>query len=201
MQHWLEDLPGMYATAAVELIPGAAPPGDGSRHMAVSGSPAPLRLDVLNLLSPAAPGGVTGTAEDQHGAQAVIGILESWERDWRSHRDLPVVGAWATLPQAVTALCRWLDRHLDWACANHPAIADFYGELGRCHRALRIALGDRDIRPKIGTCPVILDDGAPCGGRLAMTGENTVQCQDCGTAWAQDRWLLLGQTLRQGGAA
>ncbi len=123
-----------------------------------------------------------GLSGDQVGDASVVGILDSWARDWQTYR-------WATLPEpTVPRLVDWLLDRLDWACDEHPAIDDFAWELAQVAAAIRPAGPRPDLKK-----------GIPCRGcdRVALyhwPGSDRIECGACPallTFEEYDRWVSL----------
>lgn len=158
----------------------AAGPLNGSKGAPrVSGStdrPVPIRIDPTDLLAPARPGSLavadTGRwASDQIGHLAVATELEFWARDWADTRRER-----CPLP-TVHVLAGWLADRLDWACANHHALDEFAGKLGRVRTALEAAAGILPARP------VPMDRPCDSCGHLTLAREPDTEyivCSHCG---------------------
>ncbi len=72
-----------------------------------------------------------GPSGDQVGEPSVPAMLDSWARDWQTHR-------WRVLPlPTVPMLAEWLLQGLEWVCDEHPAIDDFAHELSETAAAIR----------------------------------------------------------------
>ncbi len=186
--------------------------GNGPKVSGSRAAPLPGNLDALTLRGPGALGNVwfaidpetgeldyskadpeTGLLpeEDQHGQVPVFAALETWERDWRSYLGWQVTGRWTSLETALTAIVRFLDAQLDWACDHHPAIDEFAAELRGVVGSMRAARGDRPESIYVGRCPV----GA-CGARLyADSWHDVIRCSACRTEWPQSQWVLLGRVM------
>lgn len=164
--------------ALLDATPGA------STSQRVSGTrtaPLPLRVDVLNLVGPGSAH-VTDPHGDQEGDLPPLVWLEQWVRDWRDVR-----GQGEHLPSAtMTELVGWIDKRLDWAADEHPAVDDFAAELGKQVRTLRGAnrSGDEPEGRRLGPCSQILDDGRPCGTMVYLVERLAfITCRGCGAEW------------------
>ena len=181
--HWLTDILEFTALAHGELLPGRG--GDGRSTERSIG----VRVAALDLVA-----GID-----------TVGVLESWERDWRETFGLAPYGPasaernagkphGATLSGVVRFLRTWLDR----ACAEHPAIDDFHHEV----KALRArAQGAANRQPRPGwtlTCPADVEDGE-CGASIRITGEDfggSVTCRSCRSVWTVDRLIAVAAASR-----
>lgn len=163
---------GLYARLSRSLTPGSSSGGP-----VVSGSrtpPAPLRLQVLNLMTERGP---------------VISPLESWVRDWETYGRATVDEA-GTLQQRLNHAVQTLRFNLNWAAAEHPAISDFADELHTITRRCRAAAGDE--RPPI-KIPVACHCGQILRVSLDMDG---IECWHCGTEHGHSEMLNLTPTRR-----
>jgi hypothetical protein len=174
----LVDLPGLYGKLAGFLTPGSAS-GSGPSVKRVE-APLPARLGPLSLRA----------------AGGIVGVLASWESDWRD-----LLGWTATPPrgrveQAIGEHVKFLRNNLLWAVDDHPALTDFVYEISDLHATCRTEIdGPSDTRP-IGYCPTVLGDDSPCGARLfANPYSPTIRCRYCGTAWEGSAWLVLAEEL------
>lgn len=169
--------------------------------------PAPLNLDVLDLLAEARPGSVAvkmagewshvpGGDKHQIGHLSVATRLDQWVRDWISCDWCPG----DRLPDPyVATLVGWLDARLDLACDRHPAIDEFAAEIRRIHSTLRRYVGELNASgEKIGRCPAVRRDGARCNAVLrADPYVSRIACDRCGTSWRS--WLELAAAMQDNG--
>lgn len=192
----LNDIPDLYAALDDELL---AQRNTGPKVSGTREAPIPGRLDVLNLRGPGSTANMP--IADQHGAIPIFAALESWERDWRHCRGLAITGMWPDIPHALTAIVRFLDAHLDWACDYHGAIGEFAADVRGVAQSIKAAQGDRPDTVFVGHCPVIAD-GKTCGARLrASTWHDTIRCPACQTVWERLEWERLGLVMGERGGA
>jgi hypothetical protein len=163
---------GLYARLADSLHPRS-----GSGGPVVSGSrtaPVPLRLEVLNAMTERGP---------------VLGPLEGWVRDWEQYgrADVDETG---TLQQRLDHAVQTLRFNLNWAAAEHPAIADFADELYTITRRCRTATGEDKPPVKI---PVACRCGQILRVSLDMDG---IECRHCRTEYGHREMLELTPTRR-----
>lgn len=188
-----------------DFLPPGGTPDDGEKvHGRRTDPPAPIRLDVLNLLD-------SRSRDDNGNPSSVVGVLAGWAQQVRLERRLApeMVERLIRQPDAPDgpwhAYCdhdscadmrifysepaeltidterRLLARHLDWICAQYW-VRDMWDQLRRLDRALREAVGDPYPRP-IGVCPVPVDKGV-CGTPLyAQPSGDGVRCRGCGEQW------------------
>lgn len=99
-------------------------PTQGSIHGGRAHSPMPVRLDVLNLLGPAAPGTVRDHPNDQAGPTPLPAVVRSWAQLLADDLGKP-------LPRLhpVRGYTSYLAAHLPYALTQ-DWIADFHQELG-----------------------------------------------------------------------
>jgi DNA-directed RNA polymerase subunit RPC12/RpoP len=158
----------------------------GSRRTsaAPSGSrtpPLPVSLAVLNL---AAVGGV---------ATRLLAIEDSWRQalGWSLAPEV------RPLTRVVGEGLKFLRNNLLWACSSYESVADDLEEIRRLHAEATAALSPdpRPGRVKIGSCPVVCEDGLPCRTPLTVTTANSrIRCGGCGSRWDDlDAWRQLRQ--------
>lgn len=191
---WLRAIPDAYALLPSVVDHGTVPSDPGTKHTKKPDAPAPMRLEVIDLL-------------DVRPGFGALGILHSWAELVRDERHIPsncqcghrrpthdrdhCTAAGCACrhydhgPWYVYAECQLLLANLAW-CAGQDFAADLYDELRRLNRTLTDTVGD--YRPKpVGKCAALMDrPGAPlpvlCGGALVMDREGTgVHCLTCGT--------------------
>jgi hypothetical protein len=189
----LAAIPGEIADAYA-LLPPLLWPGSTKGGEVRSKDPdPPMPLgDIHDLLAdfpyPQGPlrlGRLAEHAGDQVGRLPVRTTLGTWARDWVERRDVGEYGPRDT----VLSMCMWLAERTDWACDQHPAVAD-YAEDMQSLRGLLLALVGRpepDERPK--ALP-----GVPCircrHVSLSRDHDGTVRCswQDCMGVWKPDEY-------------
>lgn len=178
--------------ALLDATPGAS---TGQRVTGTRDAPLPARLDVLNLVGPGADG-VSDPHGDQVGDLPPLVWLEQWVRDWR---DSGAPGD--HLPAStMTELSAWVERRLDWAADEHPAVDEFARELHRQVAALRGANRtgeEREPRQYVGPCPQVAD-GRQCGTELYRYPRiDFITCTTCGTEWRRGpQWVWLARLIR-----
>ena len=190
-----------YAQLRDCLEPGSVPDDGGEKRSGRrTDPPAPVRLDVLNLLDERA-------RYDDGQRMSVLGVLIEWAERVREDRGLKRPTKTATfppssgpmdalrtveyqVPMTVQSERELLVRHLDWICAQ-PWVADLWEALRRLDRALREAVGNPYPKP-IGHCPVQDEDNTLCATPLYPNpGGDGVRCRGCGTAWSGTDLLRL----------
>lgn len=187
LDKWLRALPDLYALLPSVVEHGTVPSDPGTKHTKRPDPPAPMRLEVVDLL-------------DVRDGAGVLGIVHSWAEQIREQRHLPAstchcdhsrpthtghcsaIGcacrAYTPGPFYVFAECRLLVAHLPWA-AEHDWIADLYDEIRVLHRTLADTVGEYRAKP-VGKC-ARLEDGEMCGGALVMNRDGYgVHCLACG---------------------
>lgn len=145
-----------------------------------------------------------------HG-EALLGPLETWERDWRdtfaltaygeaSGRRLEAARSYATarevtLVGVVAFLRSWWPR----AAEKHPAADEFAYEVRRLHLWAQRALDMAEPRPWTVPCPADLGE-RQCGYRLQVEYAGralSLYCPRCGSDWNTDRLLLVAESAGQ----
>jgi hypothetical protein len=169
-------LPGLYKL--LDPMPASGSPLVGSRH-GTAGSRPPLDLHVVDL---------TGRSG------VVLPVLAGWVRDWADVGQLaPPV--WPDgEQQRVTAACRWLRWHLDWACRQHPAIDEALREIGDAYRAVHGAATGEHGERRVGVV-------CRCGATLRVTVSTGGATCMCGTSYGRAEVLALPLAARAGGVA
>lgn len=134
-------------------------------------SPAPLRLDVLNLLGPAAPGGVSDRDGDQGGPIPLLGTLRDWASAIADERGKPLPARPGTLYTG------YLAAHLPYVLTR-PWIRDLYAELGELMKRIRgITRTEPRSQPLPAPCP-----GTDCTafGLVQTDWQVYIECTACG---------------------
>lgn len=183
MASQLREIPELYALALGELETGS---GNGGRSSETSLG---LRLAALDL---------------RHGGD-VIGVLVSWELDWRETYDddtvTPLVRADDRAGATIVEVCGYLLAGLHRACTSHPAIDVFAQELAEIHGAARTAARTTGARHTEVECPADHDDGI-CGARIRVSGlelTDVVYCPRCRSRWELHRLLLVAASDTEAG--
>lgn len=178
--------------ARLDATPGSS---TGQRVSGTRTAPLPLRVDVLNLVGPGSAHVHVDRREehdDQVGELPPLVWLDQVVRDWRDTR-----GQGEHLPgTTITQMTAWLDRRLDWAADEHPAIDEFAAELAGQLRTLRGVnrAGEKPDAEFVGYCPADAVDG-PCGQPLYANPWYAVITCGCGAEWRRDQWEHLAATL------
>jgi hypothetical protein len=167
---------GQYAQLERHLIPERRPHA-GTIGRSASGSTPPCSLDTLDLMAEAGP---------------ILGLLETWVRDWETYGRVDRQEA-GSLQQRVDQAVGILRFNLGWACAEHPAVDQFIYEIDRLSRRLdRVATGERPARAVPVCCAT---DG--CGGVLHVTVNTPGEtCDRCKTEYGHSEALALKPALR-----
>lgn len=167
LDKWLRAIPDDYALLPHVVEHGTVPADPGTKHTKRPDPPAPMRLEVIDLL-------------DQRPGYGALGILHSWADNVRDLR-------WQDPPEVVTVAgeCALLIVNLPWAAGNEW-IVDLYDEIRVLARTLADTVGE--YRPKpVGKCAALrpVEDSTVqvlCGGALVMDREGAgVHCLKCGT--------------------
>jgi hypothetical protein len=217
---WLRSIPDSVALLPHVADHGTVPADPGTKHTKRPDPPAPMRLEVTDLL-------------DQRPGYGVLGIVHSWATVVREERNQPArctcghmalghkpdgairctarkckCGEYRPIQPTVTAEVHVLVANLPWIVEQAFAV-DLYDEIRQLNRTLTDTLGDYRARP-VGKCAVLVDrPGVPipvlCGGALLMdkTGHG-VHCVTCGTrheanAELRELGLIVGSLIRDNG--
>lgn len=201
LDKWLRSIPDSYALLDEVRDHGTVPSDPGTKHTKRPDAPAPMRLEVDDLLDSR-----RGYQYDDDGTpilsdnrRGVIGVVHAWAQLVRDQRQQPArctcghlalghthygivrctakkchCHGYVAIPPTVTAECELLITNLPW-CVEQPFAGDLYDEIRTLHRTLTDTLGDYRARP-VGSCAVLGErPGVPlpvlCGGALVMDRE------------------------------
>lgn len=220
LDKWLRSIPDHFSLLPAVVDHGTVPADPGTKHTKRPDPPAPMRLEVTDLL-------------DQRTGRGVLGIVHSWAeltRDQRNqprrctcghmalgHRSYGTIRCTATkcvcpdyqaLPPTVTSECALLVANLPWA-AGQAFIGELYDEIKHLHRTLADTVGEYRVKP-VGKCAAFIDrPGVPvqvlCGGALVMDKERvSVKCLGCGVRVEANEGLrelgvLVGRLIGENG--
>jgi hypothetical protein len=173
------------ARAILRSIPAALTILHGSMQRERSGdsgrtgtrtAPTPGRLDVLNLVGPAAVRDVCDPHGDQAGGRPIIGVLSDWTRIVLEERHIDGPSSWTE-----QALAGWLTAQLGWASTQGWA-GEMVAELRDLDRAMRgimsIDLRTRPVQRPCPRCDLI---------SLSRTDwDQYIRCSTCGGCWTVD---------------
>lgn len=149
-------------------------------------APAPMRLEIIDLLDTRLGRIWNGTApaSDRRGVAGTIGAHVDRLAEERNLTVLPA-------PGDVGEGARLLRRHRLWL-AEQDWIADLYEEIRVLHRQLSDAVGDYRPRP-VGKCHLVpQEDAGACGGPLMANRVGGVRCGRCRATWDAGHLRQLG---------
>lgn len=182
---WLRQIPDTYALLPAVIEHGTVSTNPETASTKRPDPPAPLRLEVLDLLD----------VRPQRGA---AGLLDSWADVIRDQRQLPLAAA---ASYGVAPSCRLLLAHLPWA-SQQEWITDLYAEIKPLVRELLDRVGE--YRPKpVGWCKALVaKPGEPalvvCGGGLFLDKDRRgCHCANCGARFdgADPGLRVLGRVV------
>lgn len=190
LDSWLANtgIPEDYALLGFVALPGSVEKAPGSKTGKRADPPAPVRVEVLDLVDDRQGWRSDGTTD----GRGVLGLIESWGRLVREERGMRI----PTAPATLTGECAFLHKQLDWLCSR-PWIDEMYHEIRAAARELSTAIGYPWPQP-IGRCPE-LDCGEPLW--MPPEGANAVICGKCGAQWKRERWLLLADVIESEAAS
>lgn len=190
LHRWLTTIPKNYALLPQFINHGTAEKNPDSKATKSAEAPAPMRLEVVDLLDERLGRKWLGTApaDDRRG---VFGTLLS--HVVRLCEERPLTAGATT----VAAACDLLDRHRLWL-AERDWINELYEDVKATHRAIADAIGDYR-RPPVGRCHIATDNDQACGGPLFASTYGGVRCAKCKAEWdaAHLRQLGLAQAAAQ----
>lgn len=200
LDKWLRGIPDAYTLLPSVVDHGTVPSDPGTKHTKRPDPPAPMRLEVVDLL-------------DTRSERGVLGVVHSWAELVRDHRHdtrpcqcdharpshdrhrCTTSGCgcreYRPIDPTVTRECAYLITNLPW-CAGQDFARDLYDEIRVLARTLNDTVGE--YRPKpVGKCAALRDvpDSTVqvlCGGALVMVKpkpeegdqRTSVKCLDCG---------------------
>lgn len=162
LDKWLRAIPDVFALLPAVVMHGTVPSDPGTKHTKRPDPPAPMRLEVIDLL-------------DRRSGYGALGILHSWAELVRDQRGDQRPDVTTVAGEAATIIV-----NLAW-CAGQEFAGDLYGEIRVLARTLDDTVGE--YRPKpVGRCEWLADgEDETCGGALVMDREGTgVHCLRCG---------------------
>lgn len=124
-------------------------------------------------------------AGDQDGNLSVASVLDEWVRSWRERR---AKGEGMPVP-TVPSLVRWLSDRWEWACDEHPAVADFMVEIGQISGALKAATKDCAQYPEL--CQGVACGRPDCDERNLYRVDGWVECFSCRTLYSAEEYADL----------
>lgn len=187
LKEWLTEIPTHFALLPVFIEPGSVEPDPGSHSTKMAWAPAPIRLDVIDLLDARFGRKWMGTApaELRRGPLGDLIVEAQWVVDTRR-----VTPKRAPDVMSMSEVCELLARHLDWI-ATQPEAKDFYNTVRKIHRALANGVGEFHRRP-VAHCHIPRSDGTPCRGPLYASDYGGVECARCKSTWDPHQLRLLG---------
>lgn len=192
---WLTEIVERHQLLPEFIEPGSVPKDPDVVVPKRTEAPAPMRLEVIDLLDTRRGRKWLGLipARDMRGA---VGTLHVYAQIIREERNLAPLKGWPTVASE-TAL---IQRHRLWAFEQEWAGGpdSLTSELRALHRDLGRAVGIPTPRP-VGKCPVIPDDDQDeaCEAPLFPSRQGGVYCPRCGTHWNPEQLRILGEALMQ----
>lgn len=191
LHNWLTNIANTWPKLHSFIEHGTTDRNPESKTTKAAVAPAPMRLEVIDLLDTRLGRKWNGTAaaDDRRG---VAGTLQPHVQRLIEERHL-------TTPhdhRDVTAACRLLDKHRLWL-AEQDWISYMYDDVADINKALSDAVGDYKPRP-VGSCHTVPEGGEkPCGGPLFANPHGGVRCPRCYTTWDAAHLRQLGLAQAQ----
>ena len=183
LRRMLREIPDLYAT--LDVTPAAAGPGEGLRHVRVSGSPALARLDVVALMDPRTAA-TDSSGEAWDGSAYIPNEVGTWALLLAEERG--VATRIATMYEAARFLTDWIAE----LCASEW-VDECYDALVDAEKLLKRAHGDVRVKP-LGKCINVYErDGemVACNGTLyAPDWGVEFRCRTCGRRYDGNAMLL-----------
>ncbi|MFC0626162.1 hypothetical protein [Kribbella deserti] len=205
---WLQQIPDTYTLLPLVVEHGTVTSNPETAHTKRPDPPAPMRLEVIDML-------------ERRPGRGVLGLIHGWAQLVRDERHLTVpcrcrhdpethhdttqpactvahcdCTEYRSVAATVTSECALLTQHAGWI-TTQPWVSDLYTELKPLVRHLQDAVGDYRPAP-LGMCVrLVARPGVPvdvlCGGTLYrdQTGHG-VHCTSCGDRQDVDMLRRLG---------
>jgi hypothetical protein len=184
LNKWLTAIPDIYALLPQFRDHGTTDSNPESKTTKAAEAPAPMRLEVIDLLDERLGRIWQGTAP-AHDRRGVIGTLQAHVERLLEERNQPIPNN-----LTVSSACAILNRHRLWL-AEQIWISDLHKEIKTTHRAMSDAIGDYRPRP-VGRCHIDTEDGEACGGGLYANPYGGVRCSKCAATWDAEHLRQLG---------
>lgn len=192
LNHWLTTIPELYALLPTFIEHGTAERNPDSKATKNPYPPAPMRLDVVDLLDTRLGRKWAGTAP-AHDRRGVVGTLRVHVETLIEERPLTAT-TWNDA--SVYDCCKLLSRHRLWI-AEQEWGPFLYDEVRSIHRQLSDAVGDYR-RPPVGHCHIVPHEAEdPCGGGLFANSFGGVRCSRCKASWDATHLRQLGLAQAQ----
>lgn len=189
LRDWIRTIPDIYSLLPSFIEHGSTEKNPDSQATKRTEAPAPMRLDIIDLLDTRLGRRWQGldTTDDRRGALGTLLAIAEEIHDNRNLANPP--------PAHVAGACDYISRHMLWL-VQQDWVAEAFTEIKRLHRLLSDAIGD--YRPKpVGVCNVTLEDDTECGGPLLANKYGGVRCGRCHNTWDAKQLRHLGLTLAQ----
>lgn len=187
---WLTNIPDNYALLPQFVEYGTTAQNPESKTTKAAEAPAPMRLEIIDLLDERIGRIWQGTAP-AHDRRGVLGTIQAHVERLLEERNQP-----NPKNLTVTQACATLDRHRLWL-AEQDWISDLYADLKSLNRAISDGIGDYR-RPPVGRCHIDTDNGA-CGGALHANLYGGVRCGRCTATWDAAHLRQLGLAQAEAG--
>jgi hypothetical protein len=189
LRDWLTAIPDLYALLPTFIHHGTTDRNPDSKATKAANAPAPMRLDIIDLLDTRHARKWLGTdhTDNQRGT---LGTVAGWANTIRDERHLKTPA-----PTTVAQACDLLATQMLWLI-EQPWAHEAHAELKTLHRELSDAIGDYRPRP-VGRCHVDNEDGEPCGGPLLANNYGGVHCPRCNSTWDANHLRQLGLAQAQ----
>ncbi len=195
MAGWLNKIPENYDLLPTFIEHGTTQANPENKATKRAEAPAPMRLEIIDLLDTRLGRKWNGTAP-AHDRRGAIGTLRVHVERLIDERPLT---ATHYEDKSVRQACDLLHRHRLWL-AEQDWITYLYDDVSTLNRALADAVGDFR-RPPVGRCHVIPENAeTACGGPLFANATGGVHCVRCRSEWEPDRLRQLGLALTDGAA-
>lgn len=189
LDRWLASIASTWPLLPLFVAHGTADKNPDSKATKRAEAPAPMRLEIIDLLDTRLGRKWYGTAP-AHDRRGPAGLIQQHVERLTEERQLTNTPN----PQDVSECARLLRRHRLWL-AEQDWAPYLYEDARDMHRALSDAIGDYKPRP-VGKCPLVPDDAdTPCDGPLLSNRHGGVRCGRCAATWDAEELRILGLTL------
>ena len=186
LDRWLGGIASTWPLLPLFVEHGTTDRNPDSQATKRSEAPAPMRLEIIDLLDTRLGRRWNGLAP-AHDRRGVVGTLQVHVERVAEERRITKLPD----PHDAGECARFLRRHRLWL-AEQEWVTFVYEDVRLMHRQMSDAIGD--YRPKpVGSCHLVPDDtDTPCGGPLLANRHGGVHCGKCRATWDAAELRLLG---------
>lgn len=186
LDSWLSNITTIWPLLPLFIEHGTTARNPDTKSTKAAVAPAPMRLDVIDLLDTRRGRKWLGTAP-AHDRRGPAGLIQQHVETIAEERHITNTPD----PHDVAECARFLRRNRLWIAEQEWAHLA-YEDIRVIYRAMSDAIGD--YRPKpVGTCHLVATEATdPCGGPLLANTRGGVRCGRCRATWDADHLRQLG---------